>query len=88
MKLQPPQNGPCIGKTHMFFPASPRTVEIIANEREAKRLCNSCDQKEMCLEYSLHHELYGIWGGVNESAREKLRRHRGIRVVTPVTVIS
>lgn len=46
--------------------------------REAKRICLSCEVKDECLEYALaHHEHYGIWGGLSERERQKLR-HRSL----------
>lgn len=43
--------------------------------REAKKVCRSCDVRQACLEYALKHdERFGIWGGLSERERRKLRR--------------
>ena len=43
--------------------------------REAKRVCLSCDVRSECLEYALaHDERFGIWGGLSERERRRLKR--------------
>ena len=52
-----------------FFP------EKGGSTREAKSVCKVCEVKNECLEYALtHDERYGIWGGLSERERRKLRR--------------
>jgi WhiB family redox-sensing transcriptional regulator len=52
-----------------FFP------EKGGSTREAKRICSRCDVKGDCLEYALgHDERFGIWGGLSERERRKLKR--------------
>lgn len=52
-----------------FFP------EKGGSTREAKRVCSSCDVRSECLEYALaHDERFGIWGGLSERERRKLKR--------------
>jgi len=52
-----------------FFP------EKGGSTREAKRICSRCDVKGECLEYALgHDERFGIWGGLSERERRRLRR--------------
>ena len=52
-----------------FFP------EKGGSTREAKRVCVSCDVRAECLEYALlHDERFGIWGGLSERERRKLKR--------------
>ena len=54
-----------------FFP------EKGGSTREAKRVCLSCDVRGDCLEYALHHdERFGIWGGLSERERRRIRRQR------------
>ncbi|MFF2633889.1 WhiB family transcriptional regulator [Microbacterium sp. NPDC058021] len=53
-----------------FFP------EKGGSTRDAKRICASCDVRTECLEYALHNdERFGIWGGLSERERRKLKRH-------------
>jgi WhiB family transcriptional regulator, redox-sensing transcriptional regulator len=52
-----------------FFP------EQGGSTREAKRVCLSCDVRGECLEYALaHDERFGIWGGLSERERRKLKK--------------
>lgn len=52
-----------------FFP------EKGGSTRDAKRICTSCDVRDACLEYALQNdERFGIWGGLSERERRKLKR--------------
>ena len=52
-----------------FFP------EKGGSTREAKRVCRSCEVRAECLEYALgHDERFGIWGGLSERERRRLKR--------------
>jgi WhiB family redox-sensing transcriptional regulator len=52
-----------------FFP------EKGGSTREAKRICQGCDVRPECLEYALaHDERFGIWGGLSERERRKLKK--------------
>ena len=52
-----------------FFP------EKGGSTREAKRVCQTCPVRAQCLEYALEHdERFGIWGGLSERERRRLRR--------------
>ncbi|NBM17376.1 WhiB family transcriptional regulator [Streptomyces sp. GC420] len=52
-----------------FFPEPGGSV------REAKLLCLACEGREACLEYALaHDERFGVWGGLSERERDRLRR--------------
>ncbi len=52
-----------------FFP------EKGGSTREAKRICQVCDVRSECLEYALaHDERFGIWGGLSERERRKLKK--------------
>ena len=43
--------------------------------REAKRVCLTCDVRNECLEYALQNdERFGIWGGLSERERRKLKK--------------
>jgi len=53
-----------------FFP------EKGGSTREAKKVCVGCDVRAECLEYALaHDERFGIWGGLSERERRKLKKH-------------
>ncbi|SFE25612.1 transcription factor WhiB [Actinopolyspora alba] len=52
-----------------FFP------EKGGSTREAKRICAGCEVRSECLEYALEHdERFGIWGGLSERERRRLKR--------------
>jgi WhiB family transcriptional regulator, redox-sensing transcriptional regulator len=54
--------------------------------REAKRICMSCDVREPCLDAAIERdERFGIWGGLSERERRKIKRQRSIPT-TPVQV--
>ena len=55
-----------------FFP------EKGGSTREAKRICVGCEVKQECLEYALmQDERFGIWGGLSERERRRLKRKAG-----------
>ena len=46
--------------------------------REAKRICQACGVRDECLEYALEHdERFGIWGGLSERERRRLKKQLG-----------
>lgn len=47
--------------------------------QQAKQICSGCEVKEACLEYALHNESHGIWGGMSETERQYARMERGIQ---------
>ena len=52
-----------------FFP------EKGGSTREAKRICMGCEVRGECLEYALaNDERFGIWGGLSERERRRLKR--------------
>lgn len=52
-----------------FFP------EKGGSTRAAKKICARCDVGEECLDYALNHdERFGIWGGLSERQRRKLKK--------------
>jgi WhiB family transcriptional regulator, redox-sensing transcriptional regulator len=45
--------------------------------REAKRVCRSCEVRAECLEYAIEtDQRFGVWGGLSERERRKLRRQQ------------
>lgn len=52
-----------------FFP------EKGGSTRDAKRVCEACPVRSECLDYAMaHDEKFGIWGGLSERERRRLRR--------------
>lgn len=64
----------CLGvDPDLFFP------ERGASTKEAKAVCKGCMVREECLEYALQGgEKFGIWGGLSERERRRVRRQRSI----------
>jgi WhiB family redox-sensing transcriptional regulator len=65
----------CMGvDPDLFFP------ERGASTREAKEVCRGCVVREDCLEFALANgEKFGIWGGMSERERRRLRRSRNLQ---------
>ncbi|AXI81290.1 WhiB family transcriptional regulator [Peterkaempfera bronchialis] len=55
-----------------FFP------ERGGSTRTARRVCLACEVRVECLEYALENdERFGVWGGLGERERRRLRRASG-----------
>ncbi|AKK10515.1 WhiB family transcriptional regulator [Corynebacterium uterequi] len=55
-----------------FFP------EKGGSTREAKRICQACAVRDECLEFALEHDQrFGVWGGLTDRERRRLRRDIG-----------
>ncbi|SEC01132.1 transcription factor WhiB [Paramicrobacterium humi] len=55
-----------------FFP------EKGGSTRDAKRICGSCEVRAECLDYALmNDERFGIWGGLSERERRRLKKQAG-----------
>jgi len=65
----------CRGASPKGFHPGPHSAR---EQAEAKEICAGCPVREECLDYALSRpEPYGIWGGLNERERKRLkRRHR------------
>ena len=70
----------CLGvDPDLFFP------ERGASTREAKEVCRGCEVRVDCLEYALQNgEKFGIWGGMSERERRRIRRQRALDRQTAV----
>ena len=64
----------CLGvDPDLFFP------ERGASTREAKEVCRGCVVRGDWLEYALQNsEKFGIWGGMSERERRRIRRQRAL----------
>ena len=52
-----------------FFP------EKGGSTRDAKKICSGCEVRAECLAYALSNdERFGIWGGLSERERRRLKR--------------
>ena len=65
----------CLGAdADLFFP------ERGSSTRKAKAICAECEVKIECLEFALEKgERFGIWGGLSERERRRVRHDRARR---------
>lgn len=60
----------------LFFPGR---GEVVA---QVKAVCRECDVQAECLAYAMNvGEYHGIWGGLSECERRRLRRNRNLRAL-------
>lgn len=73
----------CLGvDPELFFP------ERGASTREAKGVCRGCVVREDCLERALvESEKFGIWGGLSERERRRIRRQRTLARATGTSAL-
>lgn len=66
------QQGACNGvDPDLFFPERGEPTE------PAKAVCADCHVRTECLDYALdNREMHGIWGGMSERERRRIRRQR------------
>jgi len=62
----------CMGvDPELFFP------ERGSSTREAKEVCHGCVVASECLDFAIaNSEKFGIWGGMSERERRRVRRAR------------
>ena len=46
---------------------------------QAQAICATCPVVDACAEWGIAHEEYGVWGGLSERQRRRIRRQRRIR---------
>lgn len=67
----------CAGKVGVSFypPMRPEKRSAkAAREERAKAVCASCPVRETCLDEAVGHgERFGIWGGLTDTERNRLR---------------
>jgi WhiB family redox-sensing transcriptional regulator len=68
----------CLGvDPNLFYP------ERGASTREAKAVCEGCVVRDDCLGYALtRDERHGIWGGLSERQRRRIRRARALEAAS------
>lgn len=68
--------------TNIFFPEPAHMGGADPHAQEAKKVCSRCPVKSECLQYALDPnpmtERYGVWGGLGEKQRRKVRRQRAL----------
>ena len=60
----------------LFFPVG-TTGQALLQIAKAKEVCGECPVSTHCLEYAIvNGEKFGIWGGLSERERRRIRRQR------------
>lgn len=72
--------GNCRGAGIDMFPPAGDLVAMVA----AKAVCDGCPVRAPCLDFAVTtNQEHGIWGGVGEYTRRKLRRDRRVAATRP-----
>lgn len=58
-------------ETEVFYPREPDFVPA-----EVAAVCSGCEVREPCLEWALEAEDFGIWAGLSEEQRRRIRKSR------------
>ena len=68
----------CDDAVHFFAPNRlERKEEKDFREAQARAICGRCPVRDVCLDYAIDvGETHGIWGGLNELQRRRLRERR------------
>jgi len=61
----------------LFFP------EVGNIPEEARSVCERCPVIDACREWGIRHEHFGVWGGLSEKERRRIRRERGVGCTRP-----
>ncbi|MCW2835946.1 MAG: whiB2 [Marmoricola sp.] len=58
----------------LFFPIGSKGLAI-AQTDQAKKVCHGCEVREQCLAWALDTgQDHGVWGGLSEDERRRLKR--------------
>ena len=58
----------------LFFPNTAGEANRV--KKIVKKLCSSCEFQTLCLEYALDNDVLGIWGGMLDSERMRIKSQR------------
>lgn len=61
-----------------MYPEHNQTAAKVARE-----VCPGCPFFDECRNWGIHHEEYGIWGGLQQSTRAAIRKEQGIKLMDP-----
>jgi len=78
---------PCaITDPELFFPE--RASNFVKITETAKSLCRTCAIRLACLNYAVHTDVEGIWGGTDERERKAIQKKEGIEPYRFVKLVS
>ena len=70
-----------IGGDFWFPDVSMGNKEVsVEDTKFAISICKRCPHKRECAEWGIYNEQHGIWGGLADLDRRRIRRERGIRL--------
>jgi WhiB family redox-sensing transcriptional regulator len=73
----------------IFFPTTTgnqQAEHLNESNRTAIKICKSCEHEVECAAYALvRPRLYGIWGGLTNTDRKRMRRKYGIKGLSDST---
>lgn len=75
--------GACVGADPELFYIYGSTSH---SRDRARAICATCPVRLECLEHAIHHEQFGVWGGLSSEEREQIRRDRGMTYYRVVKV--
>ena len=79
--VHPPRgDARCAGQGDLFFP---HEHDVITLEL-ALALCRVCPISKACREYGIAYDVQGVWGGLDERQRRRIRTQRR---VTPLPLL-
>ena len=62
----------------LFFPEKEGQAFGNIEIAMAKRICLSCPHQTECAQWGIKKEIHGIWGGLTESDRRRVRKEKNI----------
>ena len=68
--------GDCVGEDPKLWDDDTKELAF-----QAKPICAECPVRDLCRDWGMDYEEFGIWGGMTEAERRKARKAAGIRFV-------
>lgn len=70
--------------TELFFSKDPdepgyAKTQVNFQQSLAKKICGRCIHKIECAQWGISREIYGVWGGMTERERRKIRKGLGLK---------
>lgn len=76
-------DGPCRGKTDLFYRPFSNKREARILITQVKAICGMCKNLYPCREWGIKHEEFGVWGGWTEQERRAYRINHDIVLERP-----
>lgn len=66
---------------NFWFPEKSDGITNTIEMKLAISICKKCPHQSECAEWGIKKEVHGIWGGLTEPDRRRVRKNRSIRLV-------